>query len=98
MRAGLDADASVKAARFVRMRGAARKSATELDRAEAFAPFPFRDRFGSFVDEAEFLGIASTRVEEASSKQHRFAPKRSGLDPCISTQVRRLRDPPGDFR
>ena len=48
---------------------------------------PRRDRFGSFLDETHALGPSSTRVEEASSKQHQFAPKRSGLETLISAQV-----------
>ena len=48
---------------------------------------PRRDRFGSCLDETNSLGPSSTRVEEASSKQHQFAPKRSGLETLISAQV-----------
>ena len=39
------------------------------------------------MDETNSLGPSSTRVEEASSKQHRFAPKRSGLETFISAQA-----------
>ena len=48
---------------------------------------PRRDRFGSCLDETNSLGSSSTRVEEASSKQHQFAPKRSGVETLIPAQV-----------
>ena len=39
------------------------------------------------MDETNSLGPSSTRVDEVSSKQHQFAPKRSGLETLISAQV-----------
>ena len=39
------------------------------------------------MDETNSLGPSSTRVEETSSKQHQFAPKRSGLETLISAQA-----------
>ena len=50
--------------------------------------WPRRDRFGSSLAETNPFGLASTRVEETSSRSRQFAPERSGLDTLTSARAR----------